>query len=74
MFVVVNYLVCTSVLPVGMYVHHVCAGCLRRPEEGIELPGTGVRPLRAAIWVLRTEARSSARALSLQLLEEIFES
>lgn len=24
-----------------MYVHHVCAGCLLRPQEAIMSPGTG---------------------------------
>lgn len=29
-----NYPVCVSVLLTGMYVHHVCALCLRTSEEG----------------------------------------
>ena len=30
-----------SVLSGCMYVHHMCAWCLRRPEEGVGSPGTG---------------------------------
>lgn len=34
---------CEGVLPETMSNHHVCAGCLWRPAEGIASPGTGVR-------------------------------
>ena len=33
---------CLCALPACMYVYHVCAWCLWRPEEGIRSPGTGV--------------------------------
>lgn len=33
--------ICTGIfLSVCMSVHHMCAQCLQRPEEGIEFPGT----------------------------------
>ena len=31
-----------GILHVCMYVHHMCAWCQRRSEEGIRSPGTGV--------------------------------
>ena len=33
---------CMNVFPACMYVHHGCAWCLQRPEEGVRLPGTEV--------------------------------
>jgi hypothetical protein len=33
--------VCMGVLPAYMSVHHVCALCLRRSEEGVHLSETG---------------------------------
>ena len=65
-------------LPESMYVHHVCAWCLKKSE--IRSPETGVRvgceTLRS---VLGTKPRSSARAVSvlnhwasLQLLDRMF--
>lgn len=32
-----------NVLPVCIFVHHVCAWCLQRSGEGLGLPGSGVR-------------------------------
>jgi hypothetical protein len=36
------YLMCMSVLLKCMYVHHVCAWCLRKAEEDIESPEVGI--------------------------------
>jgi hypothetical protein len=37
------YFMCSDfVLPVYVYMHHMCACCLWRPEEGIGSSGTGV--------------------------------
>ena len=42
-FIIFNfYLVWTDFLPAHMSVHHVCAWCLQRPEEGFRCLRTGV--------------------------------
>lgn len=33
---------CASVLHACMSVHHICAWCCQRPEEGVRSRGTGV--------------------------------
>ena len=33
---------CMGVLPACMYMYHMCAWYLRRPEEGVRVPGIGV--------------------------------
>lgn len=35
-------ILCVSVLPKCMYVYHMRAWCLERPEEGVRAPGTGI--------------------------------
>lgn len=43
-------------------IHHVHASCLCRPNEGARCPGTGVRLLWAAVWVLVTESLPHTKA------------
>lgn len=52
------------VLHAYMYVYHVCAGAWGGWEEGTGSPGTGARQLWVAIWGLRADFGSSARAAS----------
>ena len=50
---------CTSVLPECMSVHHVCAWCQQRAEEGIRSPTTGVTG--GCYWVLGAIPSPSTR-------------
>ena len=34
---------CMSVLPVCIYIHHMCVWCLQKPEECLGYPGARVR-------------------------------
>ena len=36
------HLMCVDILPACMSVHRVLPGALRRPEEGVGSPGTGI--------------------------------
>lgn len=48
---VLFYFVYRSDLPMHMFVHHVCAWYLRKPEDDIRSPGIGVTDsLWAVIW------------------------
>lgn len=53
---------CMSVLLKCMYVHHVCAWCLRKAEEDIESPEVGIVNGCEPPCGLRTEPGSSARS------------
>lgn len=43
------YFVALNLLPVCVSVHHVCASCPWRPEEGARFPGTGIADASAVL-------------------------
>ena len=64
-------LMCVSVWPVCMYVHHVHAWFLRRSEEASDPQGLELQ--LAAMWVLGAEPRGYGRAASLLTHEPSFQ-
>jgi hypothetical protein len=47
-----------DVLPACLYVNHVCAWYMQRPEDGV-----GSQNVVSSMWGLRTKPRSSGRAV-----------
>lgn len=45
-----------------MYVNHMHAWCLQRPEDGVRFSGIGVPDSCDIMWVLGPEPESSAKA------------
>lgn len=62
------YFVCVHV-HINTYMYILCghtSGCLWRPEEGTEFPGVELQAVVSCLtWVLRTELRPSAGAVSI---------
>jgi hypothetical protein len=52
---------CLDVLPAYIPVHHVCAWCTWRPEEGIGSWNWSSRWLRGVIWVLGFKPKSPSQ-------------
>lgn len=51
-----------GVLPALCKIHHVYTWYLRWLEDGVRSPGTGVTGYKAALWILGTKFKSSAKA------------
>lgn len=44
-FFLLFYFLCIGVLPAYMFIYHICAWCLQRPEESIRAPQTVITDL-----------------------------
>lgn len=62
-------IMCAYVLPAYMCAHHMSAWCLRRSEEGIGSPGTGVKDGCESPWGARSKSSSCGRAAGLLTTE-----
>lgn len=53
--IILLYFMYTGILPACLFVHHIWIWCPQRPEESIELSGTGIKDvyeLQYGLWEL----------------------